>query len=74
MLHIQTLDDWYRVSIKQIHESGSKSITKQSQLVKLLQQVYPNHSWDLARFRNRGKRAEQRWLKLLVAKMFPGEG
>jgi hypothetical protein len=33
--------------------------------------AYPDFDWDLSKFTLRGKKAEQRWQKVLIEKLLP---
>lgn len=58
-----------------IHEAGaSGAVAAFGGLPKLLQLVYPQHPWDLARFRAKNKAATQRLLLNFVRELFPGAG
>jgi len=75
-LDLQKPSDWYRVTQEQLASIGVGGImtSKDYKLVDLLSQRYPNQKWDAALFSNRGyKKASQRWLFTLVAKIFQGE-
>lgn len=72
-LEVETLEDWYRVSMSQISRwvpgrIGGKSVEKWVQL------AYPEHPWEEGRFRSGGMRASQRRLVVVVRKLFPRSG
>ena len=71
-LHITQLDDWYRVSKDQLFLVGASSVLQQfGSLGALLKEAYPHHSWDMQKFTSKNKRASQRWLKMILTKLFP---
>jgi hypothetical protein len=37
-----------------------------------LQYAYPEVNWDLRKFSLRGKKSEQRWLKVIIEERLPG--
>lgn len=51
-LHINQLDDWYRVSLKDFDNHGGTPLLKRYNglMLDLLQTLYPNHPWDGWRF------------------------
>ena len=50
-LHIQKLEDWYRVSLKQIETVAPLTpFRKFGGLGQLLQHVYPHYKWDMQKF------------------------
>jgi len=68
----QILNEWYRVSIKDLSLAGIKGFVKQrGGLIKLLQEVYPNHNWQTEKFSSRQKRSSQWWLYKTLQEMFP---
>lgn len=74
-LSIRGLDDWYRVSQRQLEEKVSLSVFKRHPLEQLLMQAFPDHNWDVGRLQSRqsgGNRASQRHLVRTLEDMFPG--
>jgi len=69
-LKIRKMEDWYRISLEQLRQSGIKNISSFSTFQKDLKKHYPDHSWDEASFL-RVKKASQRELKLNIATAFP---
>jgi hypothetical protein len=47
-----------------IHKFGS--------LGSALQYAHPEFDWDLSKFSLRGKKSEQRWLKVNIEELLPG--
>eukprot|EP01027_Heterolobosea_sp_BB2_P000282 GEZU01000413.1.p1 GENE.GEZU01000413.1~~GEZU01000413.1.p1 ORF type:complete len:468 (+),score=89.89 GEZU01000413.1:405-1808(+) len=71
-LEIKDLDDWYRVSRKQIRKfRGYGFITRNGGLFTVLKKLYPDHPWDANKFFARQKKADQRWLLLTAKRLFP---
>lgn len=52
-LSIKHLDDWYRVSWKQITERVSVSFLEKNPLEEALPLAYPGHVWDIGRLESR---------------------
>jgi hypothetical protein len=76
-LQIKSLDDWYRVSLKQINQFSPLTIIQNSEgLAKLLAKVYPEKHWDMKRFSRIAmpSKASQRMMKIKVENLFPNEG
>ena len=65
-------EDWFTVSLLEARELGlSKSKVKSlAQLVRLLQEKYPEHKWDKM-FVMRGRFGQQRRLQQAVSSLFP---
>lgn len=73
-LSIHSLDDWYRVDWTQLqHFNATALVTKYAGLYNLLKEHYPHHPWDPKRFKQAGKKS-QKWLAVVVKKIFPNEG
>ncbi len=71
-LRIQKLEDWYRVSSAQVSLLGGFNMIKRNGgLLAVLRDIYPQYQWKTDMFTNRGKKATQRWLKLIIAELFP---
>ena len=72
-LLIQSLDDWYRVDLEQLHKLGAGTILNRHKgLYGLLKEHYPDHPWDPKKFHQLVLKA-QRWLAITLKKMFPNE-
>lgn len=73
-LHIVALDDWYRVSRRQLEDLKMKRVlVAYGGLLNLLKLAYPQHSWDLQKLgKSHIKKSSQRWLVLMVHQLFPG--
>jgi len=70
-LQMNTLDDWYRISLHQIMKLGPiTSIKKYGGLPKVLSRLYPTHQWNIEKFYALPK-ASQRMLKLKIQGIFP---
>lgn len=69
-LGISNLSDWYRVSYDNIKSVGiSDSQIKKLTFSKILEEIYPDHDWDMAKLRLSGaKMATQRLIKVLLKK------
>jgi hypothetical protein len=75
-LQIEGLEEWYRISLSQIclHHRNVAIFRKYS-LEKVLQETYPEHDWNETKLKARkGMKASQRWLKVLLQKLFPASG
>jgi hypothetical protein len=48
-LTIRHLDDWYRVTRREMEGRGSLSVLKKYPLEQLLQRAFPDHVWDAAK-------------------------
>jgi hypothetical protein len=75
-LHIEDLNDWYRISKAQIYEVHKyMAVFKKVGLEKLLQETFPNHKWNSSQLNFRsGRNASQRWVKVMVQLLFPLSG
>ena len=76
-LHIQTFEDWYRISpgLLQRLFRGYSIIMRQGGIPQALKKAYPGYPWDDNRFRSgRTKKSTQRWLWVVVKDLFPGHG
>jgi len=67
-LGIKKLQEWNRISIKQIRDNGGKEISKRSIFQSQLIKYYPHHKWNFA---ERRIKASQRWLKIKLEDRFP---
>lgn len=66
-------EDWYRVSIDQIRNSGGLGLLrKYKSFGNLLSAVFPEDEWEEKKFSRRDKRSEQRWLLIQLRKLLPG--
>lgn len=54
-LQIRSLNDWYRVSVIQLHKFIPLGGFRRSTLPHLLQEAYPTHNWDMSKFYLEGK-------------------
>lgn len=73
-LDIRHLDDWYRVSLKQVKKLGFYHLfLMNGGLPSILASLYPDHDWVESKFKSSSKRSEQRLLWLKVQELFPGE-
>jgi hypothetical protein len=73
---LRSLDDWYRVSGKQIQKFVPTVGFSTTILPKWLQSVYPEHNWDTSKLSLKGSlvKASQRELTITVNKIFPHLG
>jgi len=72
ILRIYKLDEWYRVSLKDLNNLGAERFLKnRGGLIKLLQGVYPNHNWQAEKFSCRQKKSSQWWLYKALREIFP---
>jgi len=71
-LQLSTLDEWYRVSRKNLEQAGASGfVKKRGGLIKLLKSVYPNHDWKAEKFSSRQKKSSQWWLCKVLSEIFP---
>ena len=72
-LLITSLEDWYRVSRKQIYNLVPSHLMEFSQLKQYLKNAYPEHSWDDQKFQRmwNSTNSSQRHLLVTVKKLFP---
>eukprot|EP01124_Arcella_intermedia_P024109 TRINITY_DN3987_c0_g2_i2.p1 TRINITY_DN3987_c0_g2~~TRINITY_DN3987_c0_g2_i2.p1 ORF type:complete len:480 (-),score=120.91 TRINITY_DN3987_c0_g2_i2:412-1851(-) len=71
-LHISNPDDWYRISRTQINQLGGGALYNSfGNLGRALQYAYPDIPWDLQKFSFRGKKASQRWLRVVLQQILP---
>jgi hypothetical protein len=74
-LHIIDLEDWYRVSLAQINQfQKHMPVFGTHSLERLLVETYPEHCWHLTKFQFKAEKAAQRWLKVIVGRLFPHSG
>lgn len=75
-LQIGRLEDWYRVSFRDIKRLAPGSLVNKGTLGKMLQEIYPEHPWDIPRltFKTGAVRASQRKLFLVARELFPSSG
>jgi hypothetical protein len=51
---------------------GLTLYSKFQNLGNALQYAYPEINWDQSKFSMRGKKSEQRWLRVLIEELVPG--
>jgi hypothetical protein len=75
-LKIVDVDDWYRVSFKQIRQLAPLSnLETKTALLEILMRVYPNHNWNEQRMSRVGpKKASQRVLVTAVKELLQNTG
>jgi hypothetical protein len=74
LLHITSLEDWYRVSASQLQQAGIQHIAqKLGGVAEMLSLAFPEHHWDAQLFGSGQKKATQRVLKQRVQELFPTE-
>jgi len=72
ILQVSKLEEWYRVSIKDLHQvEATGFVKKRGGLIKLLQDVYPNHNWEAEKFSSIQKKSSQWWLYKTLQEIFP---
>lgn len=54
-----------------VENRGAGLFSVHGSLGQALQFAFPEGSWDLTKFSNRGKRSQQRWLGILLKKLLP---
>jgi len=70
--HIRHLDEWYRVSRKELQIIGAERfVKKRGGLMKLLSEVYPNYKWNNEKFLGKQKKSSQWWLYKTLKETFP---
>jgi hypothetical protein len=76
ILRIQHLDDWYRVSWQQIGRVLSPLFFGTNSLEWMLQEVYPNHIWNVSKLQTKlgNMKASQRMLVQITKEIFPDSG
>lgn len=67
-LSVKSLEDWYRVSLKEIQQWAN--IETSELLSQLLQLTFPQHKWDLSKF-GKSNKSSQRAVVLAVQQLFP---
>eukprot|EP01126_Amoeba_proteus_P045025 TRINITY_DN5028_c0_g1_i6.p1 TRINITY_DN5028_c0_g1~~TRINITY_DN5028_c0_g1_i6.p1 ORF type:complete len:256 (-),score=29.90 TRINITY_DN5028_c0_g1_i6:309-1076(-) len=64
-------EDWYRVSLDQVRESGGLGVvTIFGNLGKILKFAYPERCWDMGRFQRKKKQSVQRLLVVHTREIF----
>eukprot|EP01125_Pyxidicula_operculata_P020286 TRINITY_DN7472_c0_g1_i1.p1 TRINITY_DN7472_c0_g1~~TRINITY_DN7472_c0_g1_i1.p1 ORF type:complete len:592 (-),score=76.57 TRINITY_DN7472_c0_g1_i1:48-1700(-) len=72
LFQIESIDDWYRISGKQLQYFNALGIIKtHGSLFNALVKAFPEHNWDKTKYLNQAKKAAQRWLLLKVKELFP---
>eukprot|EP01124_Arcella_intermedia_P022228 TRINITY_DN3269_c0_g1_i6.p1 TRINITY_DN3269_c0_g1~~TRINITY_DN3269_c0_g1_i6.p1 ORF type:complete len:532 (-),score=121.07 TRINITY_DN3269_c0_g1_i6:292-1683(-) len=71
LLHVHQPTDWYRVSRLQMTKVGGGGLYRVGHLGKALQLAFPEVDWDLSKFSFRGKKATQRWVRVLLQLLLP---
>jgi len=71
-LKFSHLDEWYRVSIKDLSQAGALGfVKKRGGLPNLLKELYPNHNWQEEKFLSMQKKSSQWWLYKSLHEIFP---
>ena len=72
-LQLSTLEDWYRVSLRQIDKHSHSTIFRLRGFSSILPEVYPDHKWDLKKLErvHLPIKATQRYLVTLIRELFP---
>ena len=75
------LDDWYRVSVSQLHRIGGTTMIQNNRgLASVLERIYPSHHWaqkylwSKKSFTLWRKKSSQRFSKLILKELFPKSG
>jgi hypothetical protein len=71
LLHISSMDSWYRVSREDIRALGGKEFPDRLGVLGVLRRVYPDHPWDPKFFSQKGKKSSQRRLRRTLEALFP---
>lgn len=69
-LGVSCMEDWARVSNAQFIAVGGGSLLSRMPLHEALAKVYPKVDWTALRSGTRGKRADQRWMKVALGDIF----
>eukprot|EP01124_Arcella_intermedia_P001397 TRINITY_DN10759_c0_g1_i2.p1 TRINITY_DN10759_c0_g1~~TRINITY_DN10759_c0_g1_i2.p1 ORF type:complete len:347 (-),score=73.81 TRINITY_DN10759_c0_g1_i2:776-1681(-) len=71
-LHVHHLDEWYRISRKELMKVDGVTIwNKYGNLGPALLKAFPDHCWDLSAFTSNNKKSRQRWLGAKLKELFP---
>jgi hypothetical protein len=75
-LKVRGMDDWYRVSVQQLKQFVPLAVFQQYPLLKLLEEAYPDHSWDTEKLliKRSTIKAAQRVLAIVIQELFPSSG
>ncbi len=74
-LCIKDPQDWYRVSSSQLERfPGYKRLVALGGLKTLLPKYFPEIPWKVGQLKKGAFKGGQRWLKIMVEQLFPGEG
>eukprot|EP01125_Pyxidicula_operculata_P020364 TRINITY_DN7515_c0_g1_i3.p1 TRINITY_DN7515_c0_g1~~TRINITY_DN7515_c0_g1_i3.p1 ORF type:complete len:268 (-),score=47.11 TRINITY_DN7515_c0_g1_i3:290-1093(-) len=69
--YVLTYFDWYRISNSQIRSLGVfQAFRKEKGLSNVLQNIYSSYVWDDEKLTHYGKRSTQRWLYVMMKKLF----
>ena len=71
--NLKTNEDWNRLSLKQINNEGGYSLTDKYSLTQIIRFINPDFKENQRQESISSKRSSQRWLFLLIQKLFPGE-
>ena len=71
-MNIQSNNDWYRVSVKQIQNEGGSGLLKlyDNNLKLFLNNIYPNVNWNSKKLKSTDKRSRQRWMFICLQRLF----
>ena len=68
---LKTEEDWYRLSIKQIQAAGGTGFLSRYSRYELMTIAFPNIKWNKELFKQKSKKARQRWLFVLLSELLP---
>ena len=71
-MNIQSHNDWYRISVKQIQNEGGSGLLKlyDNNLKLFLNNIYPNVIWNSKKLKSTDKRSRQRWMFICLQRLF----
>lgn len=69
-LMIEKPEDWYTVTLADLHELGLLGKISKPQLAELLEEVYPEYKWEKV-YLLKGRYAQQKRLEKAVRSLFP---
>ena len=63
-------EDWYSVTLADLHEVGFPSGVTKPKLAELLEEIYPGYKWEQV-YLLKGRYAQQKHMERTVASLFP---
>ena len=67
---VNKIDDWYRISFRQITQINGSGIRRHGGLFQVLKKNFPDQNWNSFLFRKRLKRSSQRFLFISIQKIY----